>query len=196
MNQESINEETTIPELAVIVSKHLESNNVMAVLSGGSVVTIYTDNKYESGDLDFISPELHKSLLEIMAKIGFVPCTPSNKNLCHPKTKLKVEFPSGPLSFGGKPVRYDEIEKQEVEGESIRILSPTYSVIDRLLIYLADRDPQGLDQAQWICERHPVNLEKIKSWARSDGRADEEEYKKICQRCENAIRKFNSINSK
>jgi hypothetical protein len=30
-----------------------------AVLVGGAVVSIYTNNKYESYDLDFISPDDH-----------------------------------------------------------------------------------------------------------------------------------------
>lgn len=191
MNAE-INESTTIPELAVIVSQHLETHGILAVLSGGSVVTIYTENKYESGDLDFISPETQKKLIEVMGLIGFSPITRSNKNLGHPKTKLLVEFPTGPLSLGGAPLRYEEIEKQEVAGEKIRILSPTQSVMDRLLVYLGDKDPQGLDQAQWICERHPIDIEKVKSWAKTDGRASEEEFKMICKRCEKGIKKFHS----
>lgn len=73
---------TTIAELAAIVSKHLTRHNITSVLSGGAVVTIYVgENLYESGDLDFISPENQQKIVEIMKLIGFEPITKHNRVL-------------------------------------------------------------------------------------------------------------------
>ncbi|MBK8205097.1 MAG: hypothetical protein IPK68_23330 [Bdellovibrionales bacterium] len=190
-DKDKISESTTVAELAAIVWKHLDKNNITAVLSGGSVVTIYTGaNIYESHDLDFISPNDHQHILSVMKEIGFEPITKYNKNLGHPNTKILVEFPVGPINFGGPPVRYENIEYREVAGEKIRMLSPTQSVMDRLLSFCSTGDIQGLDQAKWICERHPVNYSKIKAWAKRDGRANDNEFKKICDACEKGIKVF------
>ena len=50
-----INEKLTIAQVAAIVSTTLEQAGIIAVLSGGSVVSIYSENEYKSQDLDFIS---------------------------------------------------------------------------------------------------------------------------------------------
>lgn len=48
-----ITSKTTLKELAFIVGKVLKDCSIDAVLVGGAVVSIYSDNKYESSDLRF-----------------------------------------------------------------------------------------------------------------------------------------------
>jgi hypothetical protein len=43
----SISEKTTLIELAAIVSDALENAGIIATLSGGAAVSIYTDNRYQ-----------------------------------------------------------------------------------------------------------------------------------------------------
>ena len=43
-----ISKKTTLKEFALIVGKILKDANINAVLTGGAVVSIYTDNKYQS----------------------------------------------------------------------------------------------------------------------------------------------------
>lgn len=50
-----IDKTTSLRELTLIVSTELKRMNIDTVLVGGAVVSIYTNNEYESGDLDFIS---------------------------------------------------------------------------------------------------------------------------------------------
>lgn len=197
MSGKIITADTSVEDLAAIVFEHLDNNGITAVLSGGSVVTIYTGaNVYESRDLDFVSPDEHKKILEVMSEIGFTPITENNKNLGHAKTDITVEFPRGPVNFGGAPVRYEDIGLEEVAGKKVRMLSPTQSVMDRLLHYLSSgRDVQGLEQAQWICERYPVDYEKIKKWAKTDGLANDEQFARICKYCEKGISVFLSKKS-
>jgi len=51
----AIDGSTSILEIASLVSQALEAEGIVAVLSGGAAVSIYSDNKYESFDLDFIT---------------------------------------------------------------------------------------------------------------------------------------------
>jgi len=53
-----ITEETTLTELAAIVSDVLEREGIVATLSGGAAVSIYSDNRYVSEDLDFVTVAL------------------------------------------------------------------------------------------------------------------------------------------
>ena len=57
-----ITETTTLTELAAIVSDVLEREGIVATLSGGAAVSIYTDNRYVSEDLDFVTVALVKDL--------------------------------------------------------------------------------------------------------------------------------------
>ena len=49
-----ITEQSTVEEVAAIVSDALENAGIVATLSGGSAVTIYSNNQYLSRDRDFI----------------------------------------------------------------------------------------------------------------------------------------------
>lgn len=53
-----ISEDLGVEELAALVCSTLERHGVRVVLSGGSVVSIYSDNAYQSYDLDFIQTGL------------------------------------------------------------------------------------------------------------------------------------------
>ena len=58
-------------EVAAIVSAALEDSHITATLSGGAAVTIFSDNAYESADLDFVTSESNKVIKETIAKLGF-----------------------------------------------------------------------------------------------------------------------------
>jgi hypothetical protein len=66
-----ISKTSTIHEVASIVCECLLGSGIQAVLSGGAVVSIYTQNEYESNDLDFISSADIKSIAAALEKIGF-----------------------------------------------------------------------------------------------------------------------------
>ena len=50
-----INGATTLEELAVLISEALEAAGIIATLSGGGAVSIYSNNQYMSHDLDFVT---------------------------------------------------------------------------------------------------------------------------------------------
>jgi hypothetical protein len=54
-NTPTITSKTTIAELGALVCEARRAQGLDAFLSGGAVVSVYTDNRYESFDLDFVS---------------------------------------------------------------------------------------------------------------------------------------------
>lgn len=159
-----ITAKTTRQELAAIVVAKLKEHKIDAVLVGGSVVSIYTDNKYASNDLDFISPARHDKIATAMSELGFAS---KGKDFVHPKTDFTVEFPTGPIGIGDdQPVEAEG--KLEVGGVEIKLLSPTQSVMDRLISFFVFNDRQCLDQAVWIAQKHPINMDKVRTWAKRE----------------------------
>jgi hypothetical protein len=97
-------ESLSLKDLAIYVSDILRENGIRTVLSGGACVSIYTDNKYLSYDLDFVllSYEERKRVDPIMRSIGFQP---QGRHFRHKDTPFLVEFLSPPLSIGGEPIK-------------------------------------------------------------------------------------------
>lgn len=156
-------------ELWKFVAVHLKRNGIDTVLVGGSVVSIYTDGAYESGDLDFVKLDLFtKGLEKAMKEIGFKKR--SQRYYAHRDCEhLFVEFPGGPpLGIGeDNEIVPDEID---CEGEVIKIYSPTDCVKDRLASWIYYKAEECLDQALMVARRHPVKLEDIKSWCFREGK--------------------------
>lgn len=67
----TISETTSLLELATIISEALDEAGITAVLSGGAAVSIYTSNKYQSKDLDFVTSAEFAKLVEILEPFGF-----------------------------------------------------------------------------------------------------------------------------
>lgn len=166
-----ITPKTKREELAAIVVQKLTEHQINAVLVGGSVVSIYTNNRYESSDLDFISSAGQKKIKEAMSELGFES---RGKDFIHKDTKFTVEFPSGPIGIGDEQPVIPEGSLQ-VGKVNIVMLSPTQSVMDRLAWFFHCNDRQCLDQAVWIAEKHPISFEKVKLWAQHEGQ--EEKFK-------------------
>jgi hypothetical protein len=96
--------EMTQAELAAYVQSHLRKNKINVTLSGGAAVSIYTVNKYVSADVDLVEDayEDREKITAAMEVIGFYE---KNRYFIHPDTQYIIEFPSGPLSVGGEPIK-------------------------------------------------------------------------------------------
>lgn len=162
----------TEEELWRYVAWHLEGEGIRSVLVGGAVVAIYTEGLYRSGDLDIVPDDLGRSLLtEALLKIGFVPT--KSRYFKHPECRhLFLEFPRGPVEIGEQyPVIPAEIQ---IDGRTLRLLSPTDSVKDRLAGYIHWKSRANFDQALLICRRQGsrVDLEDVRSWCEVEGGLD------------------------
>lgn len=162
--------EMSLAELAAFVSSHLKAFGIRAVLSGGACVTVYSQNTYQSYDLDFIEnvSTPYKEMKKIMGELGF---SAKNRYFTHPETPYFVEFPSGPLSVGDEPMT--EIVERRYETGVLTLISPTECVKDRLAAYYHWNDRQCLKQAQMVCRFESVNLKEIKRWSHHEGKSKE-----------------------
>jgi len=159
----------TEEELWKFVAWNLEKHGIRSVLVGGAVVSIYTEGLYRSGDLDLVLEEADQMKLDTtLKKLGFQPS--KSRYYKHPECRhLFLEFPRGPVEIGDEyPIVAEEIE---VEGQVIRLLSPTDSVKDRLAGYIHWQSRANFDQALLICQRQPkrVNMKAVKKWCQNEG---------------------------
>jgi hypothetical protein len=159
-------------ELAAYVQDSLQAEGIHVVLSGGSAVSFYSSNKYVSKDLDLINTSFSRrsKIKMVMEGLGF---TEKGRYFIHPETTFFVEFPDGPLSVGEEPVK--EISEFELSTGTLKVLSPTDCVKDRLCAFYFWNDLQGLEQAVLVAKNQQVDLKEIKRWSKVEGK--EKEYK-------------------
>ncbi|HUP57469.1 MAG TPA: hypothetical protein VM598_08465 [Bdellovibrionota bacterium] len=170
----AITERTTLAELAGEVSEKLKAKGLSAILVGGGVVSIYTDNRYESGDLDFVVEQfvVRKGLIdEAMAELGFTK--DRGRVYLHPKCRYAVDFSPPPVSIGEEVIT--QPAKYKAKTGVIRLFTPTQSVMDRLAAYYHFDDAQGLEQAVLVASSHPVKLDKIAEWSKAEGHREKHE---------------------
>ncbi len=155
-----ITKKSTLEEVATLVCSRLDANEISVVLSGGAAVSIYSENEYESYDLDFIPTGLARRVDRAMVSLGFAR---QQRHWVHPLNPYWVEFPAGPVAIG-EEVIHDFAERHSPAGV-LRILHPTECVMDRLTWYFHNTDRQCLEQALQVARRHPVDLARIERWA-------------------------------
>lgn len=143
----------------------LKRAGIEAVLTGGAVVSIYTENAYESYDLDFVVRGLGKDVRSAMASLGFTKRT--GRHFEHPRTRYIVEFPSGPLAIGNRPVT--TTARRRTRAGVLRLLTPTDCVMDRLAAFYHWSDPQGLEQAVAVSRRQRIDMARVRRWSRREG---------------------------
>ena len=119
-----IGSKTTLEELATVICTAMQVRGVQAVLVGGAVVSIWSNNVYRSRDLDFITTATHKLTDEVMAELGFRKGR--GRHYIHPRTDWLVEFPAGPLALGKE--RITRWERKETAAGTIHLLGPTECV--------------------------------------------------------------------
>jgi len=159
-------------ELAAYVQDSLQAEGISVVLSGGSAVSFYSSDKYVSKDLDLINMNFARRsrIGAVMERLGFQE---QGRHFMNPETQYFVEFPDGPLSVGEEPVK--EISEFELSTGTLRVLSPTDCVKDRLCAFYFWNDQQGLAQAVLVAESQDVDLKEIKRWSKTEGKEREYE---------------------
>lgn len=159
---------TSLPELAALISSTCRGNGVEVVLSGGACVSIYTRNRYESYDLDFVlaAEADRKKAGPALEAMGF---RRDGRHYRHPASPYIVEFLAPPLSVGEEPVQcVAEIRRA---GRTLRLLSPTDCVKDRLAAFYHWNDQPSLEQAVMVCRDVAVDLREVRRWSIKEGMA-------------------------
>ena len=158
-------EDMSLKELAFHISDFLSKNEIEAVLTGGACVSIYSNNKYLSYDLDFIIQYFRNKVNvgDILAKLGFFE---RGQSFYHKDTNYFIEFPPGPLAVGGEPIK--EISELKSGALRLKIISPTECIKDRLAAYYHWNDTQSLEQAILVARDQKINLGEIERWSKKE----------------------------
>jgi len=162
-----INKKISLKDFAIIVAKALKEKEIDVVLTGGAVVSIYSQNKYVSKDVDFLSATDHQTIKKAMHDIGFQNL---GKDFFREDTEFSVEFPGYSLVICDEPMK----PEGEIQDGSftLHLLSPTQCVMDRLAAFYHWKDRQSLEQAILVAIEHPIKLKKIESWSENEGMGD------------------------
>ncbi|MFH2131161.1 MAG: hypothetical protein ABIK68_12380 [bacterium] len=167
---------TSLKDLALMVCSRLKEDEIDAVLTGGAVVSIYTENEYESFDLGFISHSPISDISDSLSKLGFKRT--KGRYYAHPNTDFFIEFPSPPVAVGNKPLK--EFREIKTENGYLKLLTPTQCIMDRLAAFYHWNDQQSLDQAVAVTKSHQMNFEEVEEWSMAEGMVEKYEmFKKI-----------------
>jgi len=161
--------EMTNAELAAFVQTHLRQKGIDVILSGGACVSIYTDNRYVSMDLDLVNIHFVKraEIRNVMQELAFEE---SGRHFSHPDTDFFVDFVEGPLAVGGEPVK--DIQEHKLATGTLRLISPTDCVKDRLAGYYHWEDLQCLEQAVMVAQATEIDLNEVARWSDVEGMRD------------------------
>ena len=153
-------------EFAAFVSNAFKENKINVVLSGGSCVSLYSEDKYVSMDLDFVNAAFTKrsEIQHIMDALGFIE---ENRYFRHPDSNLLVEFPPGPLAVGEESVK--QVDELKTSTGTLRIISPTDCVKDRLAWFYHDNDTECLEQAILVAKNNKIDLAEVQRWSIAEG---------------------------
>jgi len=151
------------------VASYLASNGIQTVMVGGSVVAIYSNGLYQSGDIDLIQSDVTRATLtDVLKEISFYP---EGRLFRHPLCPhLYLDFPPGPVAIGDD--YHIQPEEQEINGQVIQLLSPTDCIKDRLASYIHFGNRDTLDQAVLVGQKQRVNKKEIKIWCDNESRPD------------------------
>jgi hypothetical protein len=156
-------------ELAAMIQEQLRTRGIDVVLCGGACVSIYSEEKYVSADLDLIHTALlapkRNLLQEAMHEIGF---SMQGRYFRHEETDLYIEFPKGPPAIGDEPVK--AFHNLQVATGVLRLLSPTDCVRDRLAGYFYFNDHQCLEQAILVAANNDIDLSEVERWSIREGK--------------------------
>jgi hypothetical protein len=154
----------SLKDLAGYLSEELKKRGIDTVLVGGACVTIYSENRYQSFDLDYVTYEDMKKVKKALGELGF---TEKSKYFWHEQCPWVVEFVSPPVAVGNEPIR--QFAKVKTSLGTITCLNPIDSVRDRLASFYHWNDRQSLEQALNICLEHKIDLDEVRKWSLREG---------------------------
>ncbi len=160
----------TQAELGAFIQSQLRKNGIEVILSGGAAAAIYSNNKYVSKDLDLINiyGVNRRRIREAMVAIGFHE---DGRYFKHTNSQFFAEFPPGPLAIGEEPV--NQIVEKRLSTGTLKVISPTDCVKDRLAAYYHWGDRQSLLQATLVAQRHKIKLDEVRRWSIAEGKLEE-----------------------
>lgn len=168
MNEKIEFKTISIGDLGALISQLFKKNGMEAILVGGSCVSIYTKNQYQSYDLDFVSYDNLKKIQDVLKQVQFY--YDSKKYFKHEDCPFFVEFLSPPVAVGDEPISTFETRKENTG--TLILLTPTDCVKDRLAAFYHWDDKQCLEQAVLVATAQDVNIDDVKKWSIKEKNSD------------------------
>ena len=165
----------SLRDLAGFISERLREAGIDTVLVGGACVTIYSKNRYQSYDLDYVTYEDMKQVKIVLKKIGFIE---KQKYFKHKDCPWLIEFVAPPVSIGNEPIQ--KFNQLKTSLGTIKLLFPIDSVRDRLASFYHWNDKEGLEQAIEICLQQEIDLKKVEKWSIKEGYEEKYQIFKQC----------------
>ena len=78
------------------------------------------------------------------------------------------------ISFGHLHVTHEQCATIELPAGTLRIVTPTQSVMDRLAAAIAWNDAQSREQAILVAANQEIDWEELRTWFANEGGPDEE----------------------
>ncbi len=153
-----------LEDLAGFLCDELRKRGIDIILVGGACVTIYSHNRYQSYDLDFVAYEDMKKVKQVLNELDFYE---KGGYFKHADCDWIVEFVSSPVAVGKEII--SEFENVKVATGTIKMLRVQDSVKDRLASYFHWNDRQGLDQAIAICLEQKIDISEVERWSIAEG---------------------------
>jgi hypothetical protein len=154
-----------IKELAALTSEKLRGGGVDSILVGGACVSIYSKNKYQSFDLDFVTHAAIKKVTALLAELGFQ--RESSRHFIRRDCPFFIEFVAPPAAVGNEPLKGEK--KLKTKFGTIVLMTPTDSVKDRLAAYYHWNDQQALEQAIMVAGSQKIDFHEVKRWSEKEG---------------------------
>jgi hypothetical protein len=142
---------------------------------GGACATIYSNNRYQSYDLDYVTFDEMKKVRKALLELGF---TQKQKYFQHPNCSWFIEFVSPRFAVGNEFIYNFYTIKTRLG--TIKLIHPADSVKDRLASFYHWDDKQALEQAINICLEQKINFREIKRWSEQEKQLEKWECQAKC----------------
>ena len=146
----------SLKELACFVCQTLKDHNIDAVLVGGACVSIYSENEYQSMDVDFATYVELKPIEKVLSEYGFKRL---GRSFTHKNCPYLVDFVNPPITVGLEAVH--EFNTLKTTVGVLQLLSPIDCVKDRLASFFHWNDMQALDQAILVASGHTIDIKNL-----------------------------------
>lgn len=153
-----------LKKLACFIYETLKKAGIEVILVGGGCVTIYSQNQYQSFDLDFVTYQELKLIEKALAPLGFQR---TGRCFSHDDCPFVLDFVNPPVAIGNEAIHHFKTLKTSLG--SLQLLTPTDCVKDRLASFFHWNDQQALEQAVLVAKKHKINQADLKRWAKAEG---------------------------
>jgi hypothetical protein len=153
----------SLKELAMVIGKVFKEHNIDSTLVGGACVSIYSENKYQSYDLDYVTYENAKTIGRVLSELGFYS---RGRYFVHNQTSFYIDLVTPPVAIGKSPIKKFNSLRSSI-GE-IKLLSPTDCVKDRLAGFYHWNDIQALEQAVLVFKDQKIDIDELEKWSANE----------------------------